>query len=75
MKQNQARNRQHTDVTPPMTLGPNSSIDSEDAVLMMRRVEFKQNAHDNNIMLQNEKVKMSLEIPGTQTFSSTGGVQ
>ena len=73
MKQNQARNRQHTDVTPPMTLGPNSSIDSEDAVLMMRRVEFKQNAHDN-IMLQNEKVKMSLEIPGTHTFSSTGGV-
>jgi hypothetical protein len=43
MKQNQARNRQHTDVTPPMTLGPNSSIESDDAVLMMRRVEFKQN--------------------------------
>ena len=66
MKQNQARNRQQTDVTPPMTLGANSSIDSDDAVLMMRRVEFKQNTADpNNLLLQNEKVKMSLEIPGT----------
>ena len=76
MKQNQARNRQQNDVTPPMTLGPNSSIDSDDAVLMMRRVEFKQNtaaADHNNLLLQNEKVKMSLELPGTQTFSSTGG--
>lgn len=60
-----------------MTLGANSSIDSEDAVLMMRRVEFKQNAaavaDPNNLLLQNEKVKMSLEIPGTQTFTSSGG--
>jgi hypothetical protein len=72
MKQNQARNR---DVTPPMTLGANSSIESEDAVLMMRRVEFKQNATAADLLLQNEKVKMSLEIPGAQTFTSTGGGQ
>lgn len=50
-------------MTPPITLGPNTSIDSEDAVLMMRKVEIKQ--HTDKLLLQNEKVKMSLELPVT----------
>jgi len=68
MKQTQAKaNQPQTDAT---TLGANSSFDSEDAILMLRKVEIKQH-HD--LLLQNEKVKMSIELPATHTFTSTGG--
>jgi hypothetical protein len=68
MKQTQAKaNQLQTDAT---ILGANSSIDSEDAILMLRKIEIK---HHHDLLLQNEKVKMSIELPATHTFTSTGG--